>query len=164
MTGGHSKGFDDDDRAPDDDRDGRCTGDGEGLAPWERGDASVVDMAALLALGDSQVRPEALALLVPCLCCRWPEPRAFDQDDVFFLPDREQLDVHGLSPADRADLLAFLQATADDLWQAAVRDERLTTSSGLRRALAAAGIPTVEQTPPAEWLEATVLVRRLRQP
>ena len=35
--------------------------------------------------------------------------------------------------------------------------------SGLRRAMAHAGVPSLEQTDPAVWLASTVLVRELRR-
>lgn len=115
----------------------------------------------LTAITDEQVKDTALDLLVPDLDGRWPEPRALWQDEVFFLRDRTRIDVAALAPVDAGWLLSVLEELGPALHAAAARDEALTTSSGLRRAMAAAGVPAVADLDPLEWLAGTVLVRRL---
>lgn len=141
----------------DDDRD-RCHNPQDD--PWLRGDAHL-DLESVLAMSDARVKPELLHLLLPCLDCRWPEPRALAQDEVFFLPDRERLDVPRLSPREASLLLEFLDEIAEELWGAAARDEELTTSSGMRRALAAVGVPAVADHDPAVWVRSSRLARTL---
>lgn len=115
----------------------------------------------MVALTDMRMPPDMLDEALP-LDGRWPEPRVLWQDEVFFLPDRSRLDVRALDPGDAAELLEALVESALGWHAAAARDERLTTSSGLRRALAAVGVPLVEDLDPLVWLESTALVRTLR--
>lgn len=93
---------------------------------------------------------------------RWPEPRALWQRDVFHLHDRTPVDVDSLDARGARDLLVLLAGLAPVLHARAAIDERLTTCSGLRTAMATAGVPTVGDTDPDLWLESTLLVRVLR--
>lgn len=112
---------------------------------------------------DARVDEEVLRLLIP-LRGRWPDPRVLtEQDSRFWLCDVEVLDVAELEPQEVRWLLDWL--TGDllpVLHRRAVQDEELTTSTGLRRAMQAAGVPLVAETDPAAWLESTPLVRALR--
>lgn len=116
----------------------------------------------LMAVQDAQVPGHALDLLAPGLCHRWPEPRVLWQDAVWWARDRVELDLDYAAADDARWLLGELHG-ALTLHGAAARDEELTTSTGLRRALDAAGIPMIGDHDPAVWLESTVLVRALRR-
>ena len=111
-----------------------------------------------MALSDATVGDGLLDVLLP-LDGRFPEPRALDQDVVFFLHDRTRVDVAGLDAGDAGRLLALLRGLAPGLHARACADEALTMSTGLRRALAHAGVPLVAQTDPLVWLGSTLLVR-----
>jgi len=117
---------------------------------------------SLVAVQDAQVPGTALALLVPGLHHRWPEPRVLWQDEVWWTRDRCRLDIEYASQDDLRWLLGQVRALAPELHAVAARDEDLMTSSGLRRTLAAAGIRMIRDTDPMAWAGSTVLVRSLR--
>lgn len=112
---------------------------------------------------DAQVNDEILHLLIP-LRGRWPDPRVLtEQSDLFWLPDGEVIEIAHLDPPEVLWLLGWL--TGDllhRLHRRARQDEQLTTSTALRRAMKAAGVPLVAETDPLVWLESTRLVRALR--
>lgn len=111
---------------------------------------------------DAKVNADVLDDLVP-LHGRWPDPRVLtEQDASFWLRDGERIDLIDMTVAEVAWLLDWLVQLAPRLHRRAVDDERLTTSSGLRRAFGAAGIPLVEETDVFVWLESTRLMRALR--
>lgn len=119
-------------------------------------------VSALGAVADAAVTADALDRLLQ-LGDRWPEPRVLDQDEVFHLRDRTAVSLSGLSPGDAAGLLAHVRSLARELHATAVRDEALTTSTAMRWAMEQAGIPSVDDLDPSEWLESSVLVRALRE-
>lgn len=116
----------------------------------------------LLALEDAAVKPESLDLLVPGLSDRWPEPRLLSQREMWFQRNRIVVPLDGLDEEGARRLLDVMVSIAPDLHRVAARDEALTTSSGTRWVMAAAGVPMIEKLDPREWLESTVLVRALR--
>ncbi len=116
---------------------------------------------ALGAVSDAVVTAYALDRVLS-LSDRWPEPRIVDQDEVFYLRDRTRVPLSGLGPEDAAELLAHVRGLAMPLHEAAVRDERLTTSTALRWAMEQGGVPSVADLDPLAWLEASSLVRALR--
>ncbi len=116
----------------------------------------------LLALEDAPVKEGSLDLLVPELSDRWPQPRLLAQRDVWFLLHRTRVPLDDLDEDEARSLLDAIEDLATDLHRVAARDEALTTSSGTRWAMAAAGIPTIAGLDPRAWLESTVLVRALR--
>lgn len=154
MTGGHEY---DDEQARDDEERERCPNYGTDDVTYGPG-----YFDNLLALSDATVGDDLLGALLP-LDGRWPEPRALDQDAVFFLADRTRVDVAGLDAEDAVRLLGHLRDLAPALHGRACADEALTVSSGLRRAMAHAGVALVSETDPLVWLEASVLVRALRR-
>ena len=119
-------------------------------------------MDNLTALSDATVGEDVLGLVLVAYDGRWPEPRALWQDEAFWLPDRTRLDLAALSGDGVRALVALLVGAAAGLHAVAVRDEDLTASSGLRRAMAHAGVPTIAEVDPLVWLESTLLVRSLR--
>ncbi len=134
----------------------RCKGDDSSL-PFGPG-----YLDNLLALEDAPVKEGSLDLLVPDLSDRWPEPRLLSQRDVWFLPHRTPFPLDDLDEDGARRLLDEIGDLAGDLHRVAARDEALTTSSGTRWAMAAAGVPTIAELDPHAWLESTVLVRALR--
>lgn len=119
-------------------------------------------MENLLAMEDSPVKPGSLDLLVPGLHDRWPEPRLLNQRELWFQQNRIPVAVDTLDAEGARRLLRVIVGLAEDLHRVAARDEALTTSSGIRWALASAGVPMVEDLDPLSWLESTLLVRHLR--
>lgn len=117
---------------------------------------------SLVAVQDAQVPDGALDLLVPRLDGRWPEPRLLWQTDVWHMRHRTTIDVASMGPTEARWLLGVVEGLAVALHEVAARDEVLTTSSGLRRALDAAGVPMIADLDPYVWLESTDLVRSLR--
>ncbi len=116
----------------------------------------------LLALEDARVKEGSLDLLVPDLSDRWPEPRLLAQTELWFARGRTPASVADLDGDGARRLLGAIHALASNLHRVAARDEALTTSSGARWAMAAAGVPTIAELDPHAWLESTVLVRALR--
>jgi len=116
----------------------------------------------LLALEDAPVKEGSLNMLVPDLSDRWPEPRLLSQREVWFLPHRTLVPLDDLDEDGARRLLDAIKDLAADLHRVAARDEALTTSSGTRWAMAAAGVPTIAELDPHAWLESTVLVHALR--
>jgi hypothetical protein len=111
---------------------------------------------------DAKVDSDVLDDLVP-LHGRWPDPRVLtEQGERFWLRDGEELVVADLDPPEVEWLLGWLTSLAPVLHDRAARDELLTTSTGVRRSLKAAGVLLVAETPPLVWLESTELVRALR--
>ena len=162
VRGGHGmSGRDefDDDRDQQQDREAagdRCKGDDSSL-PFGPG-----YLENLLALEDAPVKAGSLDLLVPHLSDRSPEPRLLGPRDVWFQRDRTPVPLDDLDEDGARRLLDEIEDLAGDLHQVAARDEALTTSSGTRRAMASAGVPTIVELDPRAWLESTVLVRALR--
>lgn len=112
---------------------------------------------------DARIDADVLDALIP-LPGRWPDPRVLtEQDERFWLRDGEEIAVADLGPAEVEWLLRWLADLVPVLHARAAADEALTTSTGLRRALAAAGVPLVAETDPLAWLESTRLVRALQQ-
>jgi len=116
----------------------------------------------LLALEDAPVKEGSLNMLVPALSDRWPEPRLLSQREVWFQQDRASVPLADLDEDGARRLLDVIEDVGADLHRIATRDEALTTSSGARWAMAAAGIPTIAELDPRAWLESTILVRALR--
>lgn len=117
---------------------------------------------SLIAVQDAPVKEDSLDLLVPELSDRWPEPRLLWQRDVWFSRHRTRVPLHNLDADAARRLLATIEGMAERLHGAAARDESLTASSGLRRAMAHAGVPLIGDLEPSVWLESTLLVRSLR--
>jgi hypothetical protein len=111
---------------------------------------------------DAAVKDNSLDLLVPDLSDRWPEPRLLWQHDVWFLRHRTRVPIDDLDADGARWLLDAVYDIAEGLHAVAARDEELTTSTGLRRAMAHAGVPLVSEIEPDVWLESTTLVRVLR--
>ena len=120
-------------------------------------------VTSLMAVQDAVATDDALDALVPGLCHRWPEPRLLWQDEVWWTRDRVCLDLDYASPDDARWLLDAIEDLAPVLHRAAARDEDALTSTGLRTALAAVGVPLTADLDPDAWLESTVLVRTLRR-
>ena len=93
---------------------------------------------------------------------RWPEPRALDQADVFFLLDRTRVDVADLGQVECCWLLELLFRLVVPLHEQAACDDESTTSSALEWALDELGVLPVHAFGPAVWLESIGLVRALR--
>lgn len=93
---------------------------------------------------------------------RWPEPRALDQADVFFLHDRTRVDVADLGQAECCWLLELLLRLVVPLHEQAACDDESTTSSALEWALDELGVLPVHALGPAVWLASTELARALR--
>lgn len=117
-----------------------------------------------MAAQDALVNDDVLHLLIP-LRGRWPDPRVLtEQDERFWLPDGEVIEIAELDPPEVLWLLGWLTGDLlQPLNRRARQDEQLTTSTALRRAMRAAEVPLVAETDPLVWLESTRLVRALRQ-
>jgi len=148
-----------------DGHDNEGEGDGE-RCPGGTGDSTLPFgpgyLDNLLALEDARVKEGSLDLLVPDLSDRWPEPRLLAQTELWFARGRTPASVADLDGDGARRLLGAIHALASNLHRVAARDEALTTSSGARWAMAAAGVPTIAELDPHAWLESTVLVRALR--
>ncbi|GAC1439363.1 MAG: hypothetical protein NVSMB55_00580 [Mycobacteriales bacterium] len=149
--------FDDPRDNPDDDPDRHYL-----EARCRRGSDEAQYAEALVSLNDQVLTEEALDRAVP-LDGRWPEPRILRQAEVFYFPDRSWVQIPDLDGQEADVLLETLLGDASAFHAAAVRDEALTTPSGLRRALKAAGVPATADVDPVVWLDGTVLVRSLRR-
>lgn len=117
---------------------------------------------SLGAVQDAEVPDHALDLMVPRLDARWPEPRLLWQTEVWHMRHRTTVDVRSMGPGEARWLLGVLEGLAVRLHAVAAHDEVLTTSSGLRRTYAAVGVEMIACLNPHVWLEATLLVRELR--
>jgi hypothetical protein len=137
----------------------------EALAEIDRCRAQPYDgeyVSSPVAVQDAQVPDGALDLLVPDLSGRWPEPRLLWQTDVWHLRHRTAVDLTSMGPREARWLLGVVKDLAVRLHAVAAHDEAVTTSSGLRRMLHAAGIPMIASLEAHVWLESTLLVRSLR--
>lgn len=112
-------------------------------------------------LDDAPIPPAALGLHVP-LTARWPEPRLLHQTEMWFEPDGHPLWLRFADPSRLAVVLLTILRLAPVLHRRAADDERLATSSAMRRSLAHLGVPGIDELDPAVWIESTELVRWLR--
>lgn len=159
------------DRQPADARhDNRCPDDETGDGP-DDGGAGVQGprtfgpdyVDSLVAVQDAPAADTALDLLAPGLHQRWPEPRVLWQDHVWWTRDRVELHLDAATADEARWLLGVVLGMAPALHAAAARDEDAVTSTGLRRALASAGVLMISELDPGVWIESTVLVRALRR-
>ena len=98
----------------------------------------------------------------PDLWKRWPEPRVFDQAQVWIEDDLATFRLDDLYPEVLRLLLAYLYGNVELWHRAAAADELARLSSATGWAYRNAGVPLIGNVDPVSWLESTVLVRRIR--
>jgi hypothetical protein len=116
----------------------------------------------LAPLDDASILEEDLErLLDPWL--PQPDHRVLEQTRYLPLPQGGTQDLFEPNAGSPLPYIALLQATVSRYHQMAVAWEQQTTSTATRLLWAALGIRTIAETHPLVWLEATPMMRELRE-